>query len=63
MSQHMREENMLKPTKMCSIENRLWLLKNAGRTTPKTDTCNNLYSRKLATDVKYAANNRGTPRE
>ena len=29
------EENLLKPTKMSSLENRLWLLKYAGRPTQK----------------------------
>ena len=33
--QYTREGSSLKPTKMCSLENRLQLLKYAGRPTPK----------------------------
>ena len=35
MHQHTREEKSIKPTKMCSLENGLWLLRYAGRPTPK----------------------------
>ena len=33
--QHTWEGNSFKPMKMCSLENRLWLLRYAGRSTPK----------------------------
>ena len=39
---------MLKPTKMCSLENRLWLLKYVGRLTPKMIK---RWSRKTATNI------------
>ena len=48
--QYMREGNLLKPTKMCSLENGLWLLRYAGRPTPKMIK---RWSRKTATNVKY----------
>ena len=34
---YMREGNLSKPTKMWSLENGLWMLKYAGRPTPKND--------------------------
>ena len=35
MHQHTREGNSLKPIKMSSLENGFWLLRYAGRPTPK----------------------------
>ena len=46
--QHTREGNSLKPTKMCSLKNRLCLLKYAGRPTPKNVI---MWSRKTAQDI------------
>ena len=44
-NQDTREENSLKPTKMCSLKNRLWLL----RPTPKVTKRDGV--RKIATNV------------
>ena len=45
--QHMREGNSLKPAKLCSLKNRLWLLKYAGRPTPNNEKS---WSKKTAID-------------
>ena len=43
---------LVKTYKMCSLENRLWLLNYAGRSTPKNDNKKKKsWSRKTATDV------------
>ena len=47
--QRTREGNLLKPTKMCSLENGLWLLRYVERPTPKMIK---RWSRKTATNVK-----------
>ena len=44
-----REGNSLKPTKMCSLENELWLLRYAWRPTPKMIK---RWRRKTATNVE-----------
>ena len=54
MHQNMREGNSLKPTKMCSLKNGLWLLRYAGRPTPKTI---NKMELKRATNVKINSTN------
>ena len=45
--QHTREGNSSKPTKMCSLENGLWLLMYAGRPTTivVADVCGETYSK------------------
>ena len=47
--QHTRDGNLLKPPKMCSLENGLWLQRYAGRPTPKMIK---RWSRKTVTNVK-----------
>ena len=49
LHQHMREGNSLKPTNLCSLKNRLWLLRYVGRPTPKMIK---RWTRKTATNIK-----------
>ena len=44
-----KRRKLVKLTKMCFLENRLWLLSYAGRPIPKNDK---RWSRKTATNVK-----------
>ena len=46
-----------KPTKLCSLEHGLWLLKYAGRPTPKNKM--ESWSRKTTVDVNYTPQNKG----
>ena len=45
-----KRRKLVKPTKMCSLENGLWLLRYAGRPSPKMIK---RWSRKTATKVKW----------